>query len=111
MLGLVLFCVFYVITKFVSVPLCLFQNVFGIPCLGCGLTRGFIAVFRLDFALATQYHVLSIPLFIGISVYSVLSVTDILLNRNDLERIGRWGWNRYMVALLILLFIFYITFR
>lgn len=40
--------------------LCLFKNVLGIPCPGCGMTRAFLALTDLNFRLAFSYH----PLFI-----------------------------------------------
>ena len=38
---------------------CVFRTVTGIPCPGCGMTRAWLAVLRLDFAAALAYH----PLF------------------------------------------------
>ena len=35
---------------------CLFQAIFGIPCPGCGMTRAYISLFRLEFAQAFAYN-------------------------------------------------------
>lgn len=35
---------------------CLFKLVFGIPCPGCGITRAYISLFRLDFTQAFAYN-------------------------------------------------------
>ncbi|MBX2860217.1 MAG: DUF2752 domain-containing protein [Vampirovibrio sp.] len=43
---------------------CVFKAVFQLPCLTCGLTRGFISVLQGDLTRATQYHLLTAPLFI-----------------------------------------------
>lgn len=101
--GLVLFCLLYIITKFTSLPLCPINRIFGIQCFGCGLTRGFIAILRLDLAAAVRYHVLSIPLFIGILLYSIGCVTDIIFDRNDIEKIERYCTKKHMLIILLLL--------
>lgn len=102
--GLALFCVLRMITSFISVPLCPIKNLFGVSCPGCGLTRGFISVLKFDFSAATDYNVLSVPLFIGISLYALLCVSDILFSRNDVERVE--GLCRKKCALIIFLLIF-----
>lgn len=76
--GVVFFAVLYIYTKISDRPLCLSENLFGISCFGCGLTRGFIAMLSLDFVAATEYNLLSVPLFFGIAVYAVLLIVDIL---------------------------------
>ncbi len=102
--GFALFCIFYIITKFVSFPLCIIKNLFGISCPGCGLTRGFISILKFNFKAATQYNVLSIPLFIGIVIYGFLCVSDILLNRNDIERIESQCKKKYMLTIFLIIF-------
>ncbi len=42
--------------------ICFFRQVTGVPCPGCGLTRGFAALSKLDFSHAIEKHPLS-PLF------------------------------------------------
>ena len=101
--GFVVFCVFYAVTKVFSVPLCLFKNIFGVPCPGCGLTRGFIAILHLNFKEATRHHILSVPIFWGTVMYSGLSISDILLDRNDLEKTERFLMRWYMIVVWVLL--------
>lgn len=99
--GFVLFCILYAVTKWFSLPLCPIQGLFDIPCPGCGLTRGFIAILNFDFEEAIRYHVLSIPLFLGIFVYAILCVTDILWNRNDIEHMERLLKRKYMFVVYL----------
>ena len=94
--GFVLFLFFYFITKFISVPLCPIRNIFGISCFGCGLTRGIVAVLKLDFYGAIHYHVLSIPICVCIIIFAFCCLTDIILNRNDVERIENQLKKKYM---------------
>lgn len=43
---------------------CLFKHFLGIECIGCGMSRAFFAVLRLDFALAFSYH----PMFWSVPI-------------------------------------------
>ena len=88
--GLVLFCLLYIVTRFVSVPLCLVKNILGVDCPGCGMMRGFISILRLDFPSAIHYNILSIPVFVGVLLYSVLCFSDILFDKNHLEQTERF---------------------
>ena len=104
--GFLLFSVFYAVTRFFPITLCPMQNIFGVDCFGCGLTRGFIAVLSFDLKGAVHYHVLSIPLFIGILVYALLCCTDILFDRNDLERLEAFLGRKYMFAVYVVVLAF-----
>lgn len=103
--GLAFFLILYVVTKFVQIPLCPIKNIFGIRCFGCGLTRGFIEILNLNFKEATQHHILSIPIFIGISVHSFLCFSDILLERNDIEKLSKMFKQKYYLIFSIVILI------
>lgn len=103
--GLVLFGALCAVTIFVSEPLCPVKRWLGIRCPGCGLTRGFVAILRGNFVEAVRYHVLSLPLFVGAVGYTVCSISDILLDRNDLERIERQFGKPYMIAVYTLILV------
>jgi len=45
--------------------LCIFKNLTGIPCPGCGLTRGTLAIFEGNFSEAFSYNILSIPIMLA----------------------------------------------
>lgn len=55
---LIIWCVF-------KLP-CIFLWAFKIPCLGCGITRAYIAVLRLDFATAFSMNFMfwAVPIFV-----------------------------------------------
>ncbi len=100
--GLILFAVFYFITRFFSVTLCPIRRFLGISCFGCGLTRGVISVLSFNLAAATEHHVLSIPIFVGGLIYAVLCFSDILFYINDLERLSRIFGKKYMLVLYLI---------
>ena len=97
--GLAFFSVLYLLSEAYGMVLCPIRRFFDVPCLGCGLTRGFIAILRFDFKEATRYHVLSLPIFCGIAIYAILCFSDILLGRDDLGRIAKLCSRKYMFAL------------
>ena len=55
-----------------QIPVCLFKNIFGVNCWGCGLTRAAVSVIQLDFKGAVEYNwriLIVFPLFCGIWVH------------------------------------------
>ena len=54
--------------------ICLFKNVTGLPCPGCGLTHSFCALGKGDVAGAFGYHQLGPPLFLFLLILWVRSV-------------------------------------
>lgn len=69
---------------------CLFRAVTGIPCIGCGLSRAWLAALQLDLASAFRYH----PMFWSIPVLVLLAFFDGKLLRKEL-------WNRIFIILLL----------
>ncbi len=68
---------------------CLFRTVTGIPCIGCGLSRAWLAALRLDFAAAFQYH----PMFWSIPILALLAFFDGRL-------LSKPGHNKFLLAVL-----------
>ena len=62
-------------------PVCIFKNIFNIPCPTCGLTRGFIEILHFDFIESLKYNILSIPIFISIIIFYLLYSVYILLKK------------------------------
>lgn len=56
---------------------CPIKFVTGISCLGCGMTRAWLAVLRLDFAAAFYYH----PLFMLPPIAAVLYLSKAKINK------------------------------
>ena len=58
-----------------GVPVCLFQAISGLPCPGCGLTRGLSSLIQGNAAAAFGYHPFAfivLPLFLMLAVHNVL---------------------------------------
>ena len=103
--GFVFFLILFVLTKFFSVSLCPIKNLFNISCFGCGMTRGFLAILRLDFKMAYADNVLSIPLFLGIAVYCTLAVIDIFFNSDFILKIEKQLSKKYMFLIYAVILI------
>ena len=103
--GLALFCFFLLWNCIFHLPLCPINYFLGICCPGCGMTRGFFAILRLDFYAAFHYHVLSIPLFAGIVLYVAICTTDVLFSRSDLDRLEQFCTKKSSLVLFLIIFL------
>lgn len=59
---------------------CLFRRLTGVPCPGCGMTRAFLAAFRLDFPEAFRMHPLW-PLPVPVFLASMLKTGGLFGNK------------------------------
>ena len=61
---------------------CIIKFIFGIPCPGCGLTRAWISVFRLDFSSAFEFHPLfwAVPIVFYYIIYDLEPTKSKILN-------------------------------
>ena len=100
--GIIFWFVLWGITKIYGESLCPIKNLFGISCPGCGLTRGFICILKLDFYGAYRYNVLSIPLFVAISAYALLIISDLIFHKSNTEKADNFLGRKYMYLIYIL---------
>lgn len=63
---------------------CLIRKYTGIPCPGCGLTRAWFSVLRLDLVAAFRYH----PMFWSVPVFGLFILFDGKLLKN--EKANNW---------------------
>ena len=103
--GIVFFVFLYILTKTFSVSLCPIKNIFKVSCFGCGMTRGFISILNLDFKAAFTYNVLSIPLFVGTALYGIITIIDIIFNKNCIYFIEKQLAKKYMYAVYLIILV------
>ncbi len=107
--AVVLFVILVILTRFADGnSICPIYNLFNIKCMGCGMTRAFIAILRLDFSAALGYNFMSIPLFLGIITYCSLLMIDIFFGKALTIKIEKVLINKYMCIIYVLLFLLFI---
>ena len=86
-----------VIGHLVTLPkfsLCTFQNLFGRPCPGCGMTRSIAHLARGDVLSSLRLHPLGLPLFVASVLGFVGALLHLLRGRDPfwefVERRGTW---------------------
>ena len=74
--------IIFLVLVFHNVP-CLFKLVFHIPCPGCGLTRAFKELFKLNISKALYYNILCIPIIIFFIYWFILFIKDLIKKENN----------------------------
>ena len=69
--------------------LCLFRNITGIACPGCGMTRSLIATAHLHFEDAILFHPLGPPVLILLLSYILMHVMKLSLRTGHLQQIPK----------------------
>ena len=87
--GCLFFLLCYVVTEWVEIPLCVVRNLFGVECPGCGLSRGMIAALTGDWCCAYSYHILSVPLLLGVAFFCLVHGVDIVCGTEWGEQLER----------------------
>lgn len=104
--GVAFFGILCIYNTVFSEVFCPIKKLFGISCFGCGMTRGFISILKFDFVSAFKYNALSIPVFIGIGVYSFCAVLDIFFRKNFVLNIEKQLSKKYMFLVYFILLVF-----
>ena len=81
---------------------CVFKNMFNIPCISCGLTRGFNFILQGDFVNATKMNLLSIPLFLIIIIFYMLYILWISLKKDYIFKYYSFFVKQYKLLIAIL---------
>lgn len=89
---------------------CIFKDLFGIRCPGCGLTRSFISILNFDFISAIKYNFLGIPIFISFMLISFFMIIDIFKNSDKtLKFINKILQTRYIELLVLIVVVMLIN--
>lgn len=102
--GVIFFIIIIFISNILNTPICPIKLIFNKECVGCGMTRAFICILKFDFCTALQINFLSIPLFLGISIYTALTVIDIFFNKSFVIKLEK------VLATKLALFVYLILF-
>ena len=89
---------------------CIFKDLFGIRCPGCGLTRSFISILNFDFISAIKYNFLGIPIFISFMLICFFMIIDIFKNSDKtLKFINKILQTRYIELLILIVVVMLIN--
>lgn len=80
---------------------CVFKSVFNIPCPGCGLTRGFKALFSGHIIKAESYNILTIPIFLFLMLFLILMLKDLITKGDSALRYLNRFTNHYILIIVI----------
>lgn len=90
------------IINFLNIRVCVFYNIFGIPCPACGMTRAFNRIFMLKIKESFDYNLLGVPLFIIINSYLIINFYSILKNTDQINIYFENSFQKYKIALIII---------
>ncbi len=85
-------------------PTCMFQNILGLDCPGCGLTRCFISLAHGQWSMAWKYHPVGIVFFLIVLAqipYRSWQIWRIKTLRGE-ARVGGAGWAVLVFLVLII---------
>lgn len=84
---------------------CVFKTLFHIACPGCGLTRGFRALFHLNIKDVIYYNILTIPIFLFLTGLVILFLTDLIKKKDYTEIYLKTFVKKHVIILIIILLI------
>ena len=84
---------------------CIFKKLFNISCPGCGLTRSFRALLRLDIISSFKYNIFGPVLFIIIIISIIFLIKDIIKNEDKTIKYTYKILGKYYYIVIICLII------
>lgn len=83
--------------------LCVFKNITGVPCPGCGLGRATVAIFKGSFLESFHYNIIAIPFTLAVFISFIWLLTDLIRKRNSFfETINRKLPFVYLIPFFVL---------
>lgn len=86
-------------------PDCIFKEVFGVPCPGCGMSRAFECIFVFDIIGSFSYNILAFPLFIFSMVFGFILIYDCITGKDLFLKCLFYVFSKYYLIFIILLII------
>lgn len=96
------------VSSLLGCRICVFYNLFKIPCCGCGITRGIQEVLKGNIIGAIRYNYLSIVIVVGYIITLIWSIIDIVNKSNSLENFIKKHKNLIIIITVILVIIAWI---
>ena len=96
-------CIFIFLINNIKIP-CVVNSIFGIYCPGCGITRMFISIVKLDFYQAFRYNpmvFLLLPFFI---FYGILEVRAIIYKKDNILNNTKFKFIWIILIVIVILF-------
>ena len=62
--------------------ICLFKNIFGLDCYGCGITRAVLSALHLNFKDAINYNIM-VVIVLPLLIYIWIKITMLLYNKSS----------------------------
>lgn len=98
---------YYLFIRIKNIRICPFFYLFNIPCIGCGLTRSFKYLLKLDIIKSISYNILTIPIIIILLLTLILSIYEEITKKNIIDNL----LIKYQKQIIIIsIIIFVITF-
>lgn len=92
----ILFVLLFIVK--INIP-CFFKTYFHVPCIGCGMTRAFDALFHFKVLDSISYNILAIPLFIFFILLNGYIIYDIYHNKDKVIIFLNKVVNNYKIVL------------
>lgn len=92
------------VSEITNYRLCVFYNILGIPCYGCGLTRGILNILNGNILTAIKYNYLSVIIFIAYIVSFVWIMYDLISKKNTFNEFLKSNF-KYLIFISIILIV------
>ena len=86
---------------------CPLLKVTGVPCPGCGLSRGMMALGQGDWQASFTYHAFSLPILLGVLFVGIVSLLSQTSRVHICTTVAHWENQTGFVAIFLLGLVFY----
>lgn len=86
---------------------CPILNMTGIPCPGCGLSRGMVALGQGNWQASLTYHAFSLPILLGVLFVGIVSLLSQTSRVRIHATVAQWENQTGFVAIFLLSLVFY----